>query len=495
MMSLIARFRWRTRAIFALTVGTLFALVSTSLVFANVAITRISSDPYTNPTSYHATEVEPDTFSFGSTIVAAFQVGRFTNGGASNIGFATSNDGGATWTHGFLPGTTVFATPAGIYPRASDPSVAFDATHGVWMISWLGLFPNGTSAVDVLVSRSTDASGTAWSPTPAVVNADGHFNDKNWTTCDNGTGHPGNCYTEFDDHSLNNQLHMSTSTDGGVIWRDATVPHALVIGGQPVVQPSSGTVVVPIDNAFEATIESFVSIDGGKTYSGPFLISHITSHRVAGDLRTSPLPSARVDAAGKVYVVWQDCRFEIACPANDIVLSTSTDGTNWTAVTRIPINAVGSGVDHFIPGLAVNIATSGSSAQLGLTYYFYPVASCTTSTCQLDVGFISSGNGGSSWNAPTMITGPMTLTSLPLTTQGFMVGDYISTSFNNTGTAHGVFAVATVGTTCTLGEITSCNEAMFTNASGLAVSAGSNTSSANVVVTSAPGSSVPLTAF
>jgi hypothetical protein len=55
--------------------------------------------------------------------------------------------------------------------------VAFDAKHGVWLISFLGLFPNGTGAVDVLVSRSTDG-GQTWS-TPVVVNNDGDSNDKN----------------------------------------------------------------------------------------------------------------------------------------------------------------------------------------------------------------------------------------------------------------------------------------------------------------------------
>src|SRR5438034_2934423 len=59
---------------------------------ATVPLTKLSSDPYTNSTSQHATEVEPDTFAFGSTIVTAFQVGRIHGGGASDIGFATSTD-------------------------------------------------------------------------------------------------------------------------------------------------------------------------------------------------------------------------------------------------------------------------------------------------------------------------------------------------------------------------------------------------------------------
>jgi len=67
-----------------------------------------------------------------------------------------------------------------------------------------------------------------------------------------------------------------------------------------------------------------------------------------------------------------------------------------------------------------------------------------------------------------------------------MVGDYISTSFNGSGTAHGVFAVGLVvtGKTCTLGDVTSCNEAMYTNASGLAALAGSRVSNDHAVASS-----------
>jgi len=50
---------------------------------ANVTLTRVSSDPFTNSTSQHATEVEPDTFAAGGNVVGAFQAGRFFNGGAS----------------------------------------------------------------------------------------------------------------------------------------------------------------------------------------------------------------------------------------------------------------------------------------------------------------------------------------------------------------------------------------------------------------------------
>src|SRR5437667_8765799 len=116
---------------------------------ATVPLTKLSSDPYTNSTSQHATEVEPDTFAFGSTIVTAFQVGRIHGGGASDIGFATSTDAGTTWNSGFLPGITTFQD-GGSFSSASDASVAYDAAHGTWLIASLGI---GSGPAKVLVTR------------------------------------------------------------------------------------------------------------------------------------------------------------------------------------------------------------------------------------------------------------------------------------------------------------------------------------------------------
>ena len=81
----IARFAGSTRRVIAAVVSLTLALAFPLSALANVAVTQISSDPYTNTDSQHATQVEPDSFAFGNTIVAVVQTGRFFNGGASNI--------------------------------------------------------------------------------------------------------------------------------------------------------------------------------------------------------------------------------------------------------------------------------------------------------------------------------------------------------------------------------------------------------------------------
>ena len=430
------------RATPALALGALSALVAVSMASAYVhAPQGIGGDSYRNADSMHATNVEPDSFAWGDTIVTVTQTGRFNNGGGSNIAWATSTDGGRTWRKGNLPGTTVFSTPPGPYARISDPAVAYDPQENVWMISSLGIgirqgAPFGQA---VLTSRSTDG-GLTWQHPVVVSSTSSTFYDKNWIACDTWSQSPhyGNCYTEWDDNGLGNQMLMSTSTDGGLTWSPKVAPPVPSgLGGQPVVLPN-GTAVVPY-TANYSSIRAFRSIDGGVTWSSAVLVASQQQHNVAGSLRDPPLPSAEVDSSGRVFVAWHDCQFRSACSANDIVISTSTDGVSWTPKTRIPISLPTSTVDHFLPGIGVDPV--GPPGRIGVIYYYYPVSNCGGS-CQLTAGFISSGDSGATWHTPIDLTGPMHPTWAPLTTQGYMVGDYFSTSFVN-HEAHPVFAAGT----------------------------------------------------
>jgi hypothetical protein len=480
-MSLVSGLR---RIVPAGVVGLALVLALTTPAMVGATTTHLSTDPFTqstcaaSATTNHHTEVEPDTFANGATIVATFQVGRIFDGGACAIGFATSTNNGASWTSGLLPGVTRYVG-GGPNDRATDASVAYDAAHGVWLISSLTLLEaGGVHGNAVVTSRSTNG-GLTWSN--PFTTATGGDLDKNWIVCDNTSTSPfyGHCYTEWDDHGAGNRLQMSTSVDGGQHWSAPATNNTGVIGGQPVVRPD-GTVIVPIDNANETAVGAFNSTNGGASWSAVTTIATIRHHGVAGSLREGPLPSAEIDGAGNVYVAWTDCRFRRACKTNDIVLSHSLNstGTSWSPVSRVPIDGTNSGIDHFIPGLAVNKASSGSTAQLGLTYYFYPSRST-----QLSVGFISSANAGGSWTAPQTIISGMPSTWVATTSQGRMVGDYISTSYGSDNLAHGVFATATAPTTGTsCGSVSdNCNEPTDTFTSGLAA-AGSASSLADPVL-------------
>ncbi|MGH9126395.1 MAG: hypothetical protein ACRDZ8_16960, partial [Acidimicrobiales bacterium] len=465
--------------------------VSLTVTQAPPGLVQLSADPYTNAGSEHATEVEPDTFSHGSTVVSAFQAGRFSDGGSDDLGWATSTDGGQTWSNGFLPGITT-SEGGTRWPRVSDPSVTYDAKFGQWVVSGLAVDHTAIGR-GVSISRSPD--GLTWAnPVMAVTSKSGVYYDKDWIVCDNTPTSPGygNCYVEFDNNTAGNTMYMLTSTDGGLTWSAPRQPAngAQGLGGQPLVQ-LDGTVVVPYLADAAGQIRAFVSTNSGATWGASVLVSAATAHTVAGNMRTTPLPSAEIDAAGTVYLAWQDCRFRTGCAANDIAFATSADGTTWSAVRRIPIDPVSSTVDHFIPGLAVDPATSGASAHLALSYYFFPDAACQSSSCQLDVGFVSSTDGGTTWSAPTQLAGPTSLGQIASTTEGVMVGDYISTSFVN---GRALPAIA-VGVAPTNGA--AYNEAMYTVAGGLAAAAGSapsTLSQASTAVTPPPSRPAPPTA-
>jgi hypothetical protein len=184
----------------------------------------------------------------GSTLVAAFQTGRIAPGGSTDIGWATSTDGGNNWSHGFLPGLTK-GEGTGPYDAASDPAVAYDAKHGVWMIASLPI-SNRVQTPAVVVSRSTDG-GFSWGK-PVSVDPTSFSSDKSWIVCDSTATSKfyGHCYIEWDDPS-SGLILMSRSTDGGLTWSApiGTSNNGSGIGGQPLVQPN-GTVVVPIETGF-----------------------------------------------------------------------------------------------------------------------------------------------------------------------------------------------------------------------------------------------------
>lgn len=423
----------------AIAVAALAMGFTPSLAASPSAAKQISADPFGGDGGQHSTQVEPDTFSYGTTVVSAFQSGRFhTGGGASGISFATSVDGGKTWVTGVVPGLTVLS--GGTANRATDPSVSYDPVRNVWMIASMLITDPGTQTRYV-VSRSTDGGLTWGSPVIASPGNGTFAHDKGWLVCDTWTGsspYAGNCYLGFSDF-INGRLSIVRSTDGGLTWGGpvGSSDNTAGLGIQPVVQPNGTVVAMFLVGGLPNQMRAFRSTNGGVSYGATVTAAGgVLSHRPTS-MRALPVPSAEVDGAGTIYLAWADCRFRAGCsganpPAfNDIVYTTTTDGVSWTPVVRVPIDRVDSTVDHFIPGIGVDRSTSGSDANIAITYYYFEDGSCVFATCELHAGFISSRTGGDRWSHQrTLNRTPMSLSWLPDTAGlGRMVGDYISTSF------------------------------------------------------------------
>lgn len=403
----------------------------------------IFSDPLAGAPGQHATAVEPDSASWGQTVVAVFQVGRIADGGAAAIGWATSADGGATWRSGLLPGLTRATSPPGPYERVSDPVIAYDRVHGVWLASVLTVDPRpgGDRDTSLVVSRSAD--GLSWSAPVVTSPRRAIFaHDKNWIACDNWPASPyaGRCYVTWTD-VLVDAVALSVSTDGGLTWSAQRTAAASddPSGTQPVARPD-GTLVIPYLSG--SALRAVASGDGGATLGTAVAVADVRAARVP-DLRAPPLPSVEVDAAGRIYAAWHDCRFRPSCATNDIVVAASADGMAWRAPARVPLSGIRyrgpldrGATHHVIPGLAVDPSTSGAGARLALASYAVG-ALCNVSAlnCPITATFVSSRDGGRTWSAPVALSDPRPLTAIAETTQGRMVGDYVSTSFVGGGVA------------------------------------------------------------
>ena len=402
-----------------------------------VVSVQLSRDTTLDWRAEHETEVEPSSYAWGSRIVAAFQVGRYSDGGAAAIGWATSTDGGVRWRNG-LVGTAP-------YDRVSDSVVAYDAVHKWWLIAALGAAPR---TLDVAISRSRD--GLTWSPWQVAASEPAEDYDKEWLACDNWATSPfrGRCYLAYVD-TTTFQLGLRWSGDGGLTWSRVTeVPtgeKTEFTGPLPLVRPN-GAVVVPFTSFGPLSgvdeVKDVRSTDGGVTWGSSYRISTLSDEEPM-DIRAPPLPSAGVDAGGRAYVVWQDARYRDTSGANDIVLTSSPDGMTWSALTRLPL-PVTNGADYFLPAIAGDPGARGHIAVLYHSVALPPSCALFVPGCEerIDVWLVESRDGGLTWSASKRLNvESMPVPWLAPTSLGAMLGDYVSVSFVR-GRAVPVFALA-----------------------------------------------------
>ena len=172
---------------------------------------QLSVDTTTNPIGQHATEVEPDSYAFGSSIVSVFQVGRVFSGGAVAIGYSTSTETGRRGRRACYRASLrrhrKRASPSG---RATRRSPTTPSTTRGWLRRLRSRRPRARST-STSAARLTAVRGRS----PSSRSPAERRPRKQWINCDNGAESPfaGHCYLSYF-HVPSGELRTATSTDG-----------------------------------------------------------------------------------------------------------------------------------------------------------------------------------------------------------------------------------------------------------------------------------------
>ena len=382
---------------------------------------RLGDDPPALPSNMRAqaephiarSQIDPD------FLVATFQEGRFTDGGAVDCGYSISTDGGLSWTRALIPNLTLVT--GGSYYRDTDPVAGVDLSGNVYLNTEGATDANFNSG-NILVSKSTDGGLTFSAPSVVYHPTSGSlFPDKPWMAINNfsGTSTAGRIVATFTLFigNTSSPIVRSYSDDGGATWSAIAAVHSSntsAQGSQPVFL-LNGNLVIIYWNFSNSGLYLVTSTDGGVTFGSPHLINTVNEYDEPSIRSGSFLPSAVSDRThGNLYLVYQ------ALLSNHprIAFTKSTDGgSTWTTPIAISDNPTGSGV--FNP--AVNVSPDGQT----VTVVFYDHRNNPGSNVLVDLYLAQSFDGGATWQPNIRLTSVSTDASLaPFTTSGYMLGDY-----------------------------------------------------------------------
>lgn len=197
-----------------------------------------------------------------------------------------------------------------------DGDLAADADGTLY---WVGMF---NDEMDVPFQVSTDR-GETWSEPAGLAN--GRV-DRQWIS----VGPDGTLYVSWRNEP---NIQIRTSPDGGATWSDVVAVAPDGLHGPTVPDPTTaGTVYLP--HVDEGAIRLARSLDHGAIWED--LVVHTFAPEGWQDHYTAAFPSAAVDEAGTIYVVWSvDPREDGPSDARPpdlyrVFLAVSSDGgTTW----------------------------------------------------------------------------------------------------------------------------------------------------------------------
>jgi hypothetical protein len=382
-----------------------------------------------------------------SIMVAVAHDCRFATGGAVDISYAWTHDGGTHWQHAPMPGLT--KAVGGVWDRASDPVVAFGPDGSVYVSALV--FDAATCPTGVAVSRSTDGGATFGPPVLVQKSTTCNYSDdKNWLVIDDQPNSPfyGRLYqfwTPFlavNGHAAGSPQVVRWSDDQGRRWSATHVvsaPHENTQNSQPMIQPDgtitdvyqnfggSGATGGPMGGGGEprgrpqsaaagsgVLLVARTSADGGAHWSGESVVARNTGGGPAG-IRCC-LPASTADpVTGEMYTVWDGNGPGTMDP---VWLSRSRNGVTWSAPVRVSRDPL-STIQH------INLAVAAYSGKVFVAYGTRNTAVANGNLVQQQVS--SSYDAATSFGPPLSV-GPLSDLRYAAVAGGKFPGDYAGAS-------------------------------------------------------------------
>lgn len=396
---------------------------------------RLGDDPSALPSSQRG-QAEPHIVR--STVnpellLAAFQEGRYFDGGAVDCGYAISRDGGLTWTRALIPNLS-FAS-GGRFNRATDP-VASIGPQGDLYLQTLGSTSGAFDLAAVVVSRSTDG-GATWS-TPATVFEQTNAlisPDKNWLVVNDYPGTPNfgrlvSTWTNFVYNAagtaLGTPIVISLSDDRGATWSPSVDLNPLGSssqGSQPLFLPDGSLVIVyiqftDVNNVNRFRIDCKRSVDGGRTF--PATVTSVVA-AVEGwddpDLRDGVfLPMAAVARqTGTIFVTYTAV---VNGSPRVLVVKSTNSGATWSA----PVIASDQPTGVSVVNPAIAVTPDGRTVSV----VFMDKRNAPDGHNVIDIYAANSFDGGLTWQPNLRLSEMSSDIRLgPPTSRGVMLGDYM----------------------------------------------------------------------
>jgi 6-phosphogluconolactonase (cycloisomerase 2 family) len=290
------------------------------------------------------------------------------SGGANQIRYSMSINGGSTWN---AP-TNITTSMGGTYYDQSSPSIAVDSNNYLHVV-WYGYHTASISHSQIRYSKSTNGGSTWNAPTNITTSIGGTYYDQNSPSI----AVDSNNYLHvvwYGPHSASggtSQIRYSGSINGGTTW-NAPTNITTSIGGTYYDQYSPSIAVDTVDSneylhvvwygshsasGGHKQIRYSTSTNGGSTWNAPVNIT--TS--IGGTYYEQMMPSIAVDSNEYLHVVWYGYYSGVSYQ-----IRYSQYTTSWSA----PSNLTTTSVNYYPNLIWANYPTAQCRPTTGYAFVF-----------------------------------------------------------------------------------------------------------------------------